>query len=73
LQIAVAETEKNAEKALAWMEGILSRCIKKKRERFLFYLVANLLPQLNNLEKEDAEAFVVTKINSIVTRRGNGQ
>ncbi|KAI8881685.1 GRAM-domain-containing protein [Backusella circina FSU 941] len=53
LQVAVAETEKNAEKAWAWIE-------------------ANLLPQLNNLEKEDTEVFVVTKINSIVTRRDTG-
>lgn len=33
--------------------------------------IANLTPPLDNLDKEEREAFVVTKINSIVTRRGN--
>lgn len=33
-------------------------------------MLANLTPQLDNLDKEEREAFVVTKINSIVTRRG---
>jgi hypothetical protein len=37
LQIAVAETEKNAEKALAWMEGN-TILLYKQEVGFLFYL-----------------------------------
>ncbi|KAG1121474.1 hypothetical protein G6F42_012391 [Rhizopus arrhizus] len=45
---------------------------EKKVEVAWGWIESNLLPLLDSLEKEETEPFVVTKINSIVTRRDSG-
>ncbi|KAL7320859.1 GTPase activating protein (GAP) [Mucor circinelloides] len=45
---------------------------EKKAEVAWGWIESNLLPLLDSLEKEETEPFVVTKINSIVTRRDSG-
>ncbi|CAO3648391.1 unnamed protein product [Mucor hiemalis] len=45
---------------------------EKKAEVAWSWLESNLLPLLDSLDAEEREPFVVTKINSIVTRRDSG-